>query len=272
MDEVWSYEHSVECPVRAEFAWRFWTDVRNWAMDADVESVELDGAFATGARGATITRSRGRVEWQIGDVEPGRSAIIVFPVEGAVAQVRWTFEDLGERTRLTQRIALAGEGADKLIPVVAPMVEANTPAGMQKLCEAISAASDPFPGVWELDASTLDYQRGRPGRRAVYSIARLGDGLQFTLDADDADGKPMHHVYGGRLDGAEVAIAGTPFVLVMQRPDRDTIESILKKDGQVVDRWTRTMQADGRSMIITQHGFLEDGSPFRNCGTYRRRG
>ena len=58
MDEVWSYEHSVECPVRAEFAWRFWTDVRNWAMDADVESVKLDGPFASGSRGATITRSR----------------------------------------------------------------------------------------------------------------------------------------------------------------------------------------------------------------------
>ena len=112
MDEVWSYEHSVECPVRAEFAWRFWTDVRNWAMDADVESVKLDGPFASGARGATITRSRGRVEWRLADVEAGRSAIIEFPVEGAVAQVRWIFEDLGERTRLTQRIGLVGEGAD----------------------------------------------------------------------------------------------------------------------------------------------------------------
>ena len=62
---------------------------------------------------------------------------------------------------------------------------------------------DDFVGVWELDPSTLNYEHGRPGRRAVYSIARTAEGLEFTLDADDADGKPMHFVYGGKLDGVD---------------------------------------------------------------------
>jgi len=29
--------------------------------------------------------------------------------------------------------------------------------------------SDPFIGTWELDPDTLDYQFGRPGRRATYA-------------------------------------------------------------------------------------------------------
>ena len=57
---------------------------------------------------------------------------------------------------------------------------------------------------WELAADTLDYQCGRPGRRAVYTIETVADGLRFTLDADDADDKPIHHVYGGKLDGGDV--------------------------------------------------------------------
>jgi hypothetical protein len=127
-----------------------------------------------------------------------------------------------------------------------------------------------FLGAWELDPSTLDYQHGRPGRRATYVIDVDGDGLRFTLDADDPDGKPMHHVYGGRLDGADVPIANTDFALALSMPDEHTIESVLKKNDRIVDRWTRTVQPDGQSLLIAQHGKKPDGQPFRNIGTYRR--
>jgi hypothetical protein len=130
--------------------------------------------------------------------------------------------------------------------------------------------ADPFTGVWELDPETLDYEQGRPGRRAVYTIEPEADGLRFTLDADDADGKPMHFVYGGRLTGEEVAIPNTAFGLALTRIDGRTIESTLKKDGVVIDRWTRTLQPGGDAMLITQHGFKADGRAFRNNGIYRR--
>ena len=60
-DMVWSFEHSLECRVSVESAWRFWTDVRNWALDADVASVEIDGPFAAGALGVTMSKSAGRI-------------------------------------------------------------------------------------------------------------------------------------------------------------------------------------------------------------------
>ena len=43
---AWTFEHSIDCRVSAEFAWAFWTNVRNWALDADVESIEIDAPFA----------------------------------------------------------------------------------------------------------------------------------------------------------------------------------------------------------------------------------
>jgi hypothetical protein len=66
--EAWAFEYSVACPVTTEFAWRFWTDVNNWRLDTDVESVELNGPLAAGSRGATNTWSTGKGEWRIASV------------------------------------------------------------------------------------------------------------------------------------------------------------------------------------------------------------
>src|SRR5215831_10332128 len=105
---AWTYEHSVDCEVTVEFAWDFWTNIKNWALDADVESVEIDGPFATGARGFTNSKSSGRIEWRLVEVRVGR-AVIEFPLPGAVGRCVWTFADTAGCTRITQRWMLQGE-------------------------------------------------------------------------------------------------------------------------------------------------------------------
>jgi hypothetical protein len=138
----------------------------------------------------------------------------------------------------------------------------------------MATAPDPFVGTWDLDPSTLDYQHGRPGRRAVYVIAARPDGgLTFDLDADDPDGNPMRIGYGGSLDGADQPLADKPAVdaLTLTRLGPTLVESAAKKDGRIVDRWTRELQADGATMVIIQHGVRPDGSAFRNRSVYRRR-
>lgn len=134
----------------------------------------------------------------------------------------------------------------------------------------MSAHTDPFLGTWELDPETLDYQHGRPGRRAVYRIEPAAEGLHFILDCDDADGKRLEIRYGGPVDGRDQPIAGTDAVLVLKRSDENNLESVVKRGGQVVDRWTREILPDGDTMRIVQHGFKPDGSAFRNTGLYRR--
>ena len=129
---------------------------------------------------------------------------------------------------------------------------------------------DPFVGRWELDPSTLDYQFGRPGRRAIYEIDQTPEGFQFHLDADDADGKPMKIVYGGPLDGLDKPVPGSDAALVLTRLNDRTMESILKRSGKVVDRWTRELLSDGKTMKIVQHVVGPGGEKFLNTGLYRR--
>jgi phosphoribosylanthranilate isomerase len=134
-----------------------------------------------------------------------------------------------------------------------------------------AADNDPFPGVWELDPETLDYQVGRPGRRALYVIERSPEGLRFHLDGDDADGKRMTFSYGGALDGREQQIPSSDAVLVLTRHSKILIESALKRGGKVVDRWTREILSDRDTMRITQHVVRPDGSETHNVSIYRRR-
>jgi hypothetical protein len=135
-EPVWTFEHSIDCAVSAEFAWNFWTNVRNWALDADVESIEIDGPFSAGARGGTNSKSSGRVEWRIVEVQTGR-AVIEFPLSGAVGRFVWTFRDIGGRTRITQHCMVDGEHADSYAKAAGPSLEAGIPAGMRKLCQTM---------------------------------------------------------------------------------------------------------------------------------------
>lgn len=138
----------------------------------------------------------------------------------------------------------------------------------------MASAPDPFVGTWDLDPSTLDYQHGRPGRRAVYGItARADGGLDFDLDADDPDGNGMHVVYGGSLDGADQPLppGPGPDALTLTRLSPTMVESAAKKGGKVIDRWTRELMPDGATMVIIQHGVRPDGTAFQNRSVYRRR-
>jgi len=133
-----------------------------------------------------------------------------------------------------------------------------------------AADPDPFVGTWVLDPSSLHYEHGRPSLRATYIIERTSGGMQFHLDAEDAEGKPLKVTYGGPLDGRDQPIPGTNTVLVLTRIDQNTIESVLKREGQIVDRWTREMLPDLKTIRIIQHGSQPSGEEFRNTSFYRR--
>ena len=131
--------------------------------------------------------------------------------------------------------------------------------------------TDPFLGTWDLDPSTLNYESGRPGKRARYVITAAPNGLLFSLDADDADGKPMKVQYGGPLDGSGQALPGDGgLVVVLKRLNERSIESVLKRGETVLDRWTRDLSEDGESMTITQYVSRPNGPGLRNTGVYRR--
>ena len=139
-EPAWAFKHSADCEINVEFAWDFWTNVKNWILDSDVESVEIDGPFAAGTRGFTNSKSSGHIEWRIVEVGDGR-AVIEFPLSGAVGRCVWTFESTAGGTKITQCCTLQGEQADAYAKAVAAGLEAGIPAGMKKLCRTMEDAA-----------------------------------------------------------------------------------------------------------------------------------
>lgn len=137
MEETYTFEYGIECPVAREFAWRFWSTVSNWALDSDVESVELNGPFASGSHGVTMSRSSGRIEWKLSNVQAEKGAVVEISVPGAKAQFEMLFEDSGSVTRITQRIRIEGENALAL----GQALQQGIPEGMKKFCTKMAEAA-----------------------------------------------------------------------------------------------------------------------------------
>jgi hypothetical protein len=135
---AWETRYSVEAAASTEFAWRYWTDVRNW--DDPPARFEFTGPFVTGARGLTHLPGAPPIEWFVRDLVPGSAATIEIPADGAALSFEWKFERVGAgRTLLTQRIALRGANAENYLGY-AKVLEENLPLGMKKMASAMEKA------------------------------------------------------------------------------------------------------------------------------------
>jgi hypothetical protein len=137
-EAAWETSYSIKTRASADFAWNYWTDVKNW--DDPPARFEFRGPFVPGARGLTHLPEQPPIEWFVRDVWPGLAATIEIPAEGASVTFHWKFEPTGERTALlTQRISLQGENKQNYLGY-AKTLEENLPHGMKKMASAIERA------------------------------------------------------------------------------------------------------------------------------------
>ena len=133
-------EHAVEAEVSSSFAWSWRTDINNW--DDPPAQFQLDGPFASGSWGTTLLPGQEPVRWQIRDVRPGAGFIIEMPLDGAVLSFEWLFDAVSEqRTRITQRIVIAGDNAAAYVNQVQAGFGSNLPDGMKRIADAMVRAA-----------------------------------------------------------------------------------------------------------------------------------
>jgi Polyketide cyclase / dehydrase and lipid transport len=137
------FEHSIECQIGRDFAWKFWTNIDNWAVvDPAVEWAKLEGPFIAGTKGRTKPRGADPNEWKLAEVEEGKRAVIELAAPGATMKFHWSFVDLpGGGVRLTQKIAFEGERAAEYEEGM-NMLEKGVPSGMERLVEAMLKAAN----------------------------------------------------------------------------------------------------------------------------------
>jgi uncharacterized protein YndB with AHSA1/START domain len=103
-------ERSRTTKASPDRVWTIWSDTSTWPhWNPDVEAVSLKGPFQTGSRGEMTTRSGGRHDILIDDVEPGRTFTVDSTgVPTVHLRFRCEVAPEGEGSRISQSVSMRG--------------------------------------------------------------------------------------------------------------------------------------------------------------------
>src|SRR6476469_641417 len=74
---------------------------------------------------------------------------------------------------------------------------------------ATAAAADSNIGTWKLNVAKSKFSPGPAPKSQTLKIEAWGtDGVTYTADGVDADGKPTHWTFQGKYDGKAVPFKG----------------------------------------------------------------
>ena len=116
-------------------------------------------------------------------------------------------------------------------------------------------AADPLIGTWKLNEAKSKFTPGTAKSTRVVYEAR-GDQVRITADGVNADGKPTHSEWIGKLDGKDYSVTGDPNADMRsyRKVDDRTLDFTGKKGGKITVTGRVVVAADGKSRTITTSG------------------
>ena len=116
-------------------------------------------------------------------------------------------------------------------------------------------AADPLVGTWKLNEAKSKFTPGTgKNTRVVYETR--GSQVRITADGVNADGKPTHSEWIGKLDGKDYSITGDPNAGMRsyRKVDDRTLDFTGKKGGKISVTGRVVAAADGKSRTVTTSG------------------
>ncbi len=135
---------------------------------------------------------------------------------------------------------------------------------------ATAAAADQHSGTWKMNPDKSKYNPGPAPKSATVKIEADENGIKINAEATNADGSALHVQYDAKFDGKDYPVTGVPNAdtVSVKRIDANTIESTLKKGGQVVTTVTSTVSKDGKTRTSTFKGKDAQGHDVNNVVVY----
>nr|MDQ2868627.1 hypothetical protein [Verrucomicrobiota bacterium] len=131
------------------------------------------------------------------------------------------------------------------------------------------AADDAFMGTWKLNESKSKIPAGAHKNTTVV-YAPSGEEVTITVDGVDPSGKPVHHVWEGKMDGTDYAAKGSDMhnARAYTKVDAHTITYTVMKDGKKVGQGKVVVAADGKSRTVTETDTGADGKELSTTAVY----
>jgi hypothetical protein len=137
----------------------------------------------------------------------------------------------------------------------------------------IASAADSNVGTWKLNLAKSKFNPGPAPKSQTLKIEAMGtDGVSYSADGIDADGKPMHWEFQAKYDGKFNPFKGNPDadMIAYKRIDANTIEATTQRKGAVTGHSKAVVSADGKTRTLTQTGKNAKGQDINNVLVYER--
>jgi hypothetical protein len=142
------------------------------------------------------------------------------------------------------------------------------------LAMGISAvAADSNLGTWKMNPAKSKFDPGPAPKSQTLKIEAWGaDGVKYTADGMDGDGKPSHWEMQAKYDGKFVPFKGNPDadMLAYKRIDANTVEATTQLNGKVMGKSRIVVSADGKTRTLTQTGKNAKGQDVHNTVVYEK--
>src|SRR6267142_130916 len=125
-----------------------------------------------------------------------------------------------------------------------------------------AAAADQHSGTWKMNPAKSKYSPGPAPKSSTIKVEADEKGVKIVA----ADGSPSHIQYDAKFDGKDYPVTGLPNAdtVSVKRIDANTIESTMKKGGQVVMTVTSQVSNYGKTRTSTFKGKDAEGHDVLN--------
>ena len=133
-----------------------------------------------------------------------------------------------------------------------------------------AAADDQHSGTWKMNPAKSKYSPGPAAKSVNLKIESDENGIKIDAEGTDGDGNPTHVQYDAKFEGKDYPVTGLPYAetVSVKRIDTNTIQSTLKKAGQVVMTVTSTVSNYGKMRTSTFKGKDAQGRDVNNVVVY----
>jgi len=137
----------------------------------------------------------------------------------------------------------------------------------------IPLAQSELLGTWKLNVEKSKFNPGPAPKSSVLTYEAAGEATKVTNEGVNAQGNPTKSVFGPFAnDGKPSPVTGVPDFneSTYKKVNDTTVEFVRLKDGKEVQRGTRVVSTDGKTLTFTTKGANASGQQIDNVAVYEK--
>jgi hypothetical protein len=134
------------------------------------------------------------------------------------------------------------------------------------------AFGDQHSGTWKMDPAKSKYSPGPAAKNLTLKVEADEKSVKIDSEGTDGEGNPTHVQYDAKFDGKDYPVTGLSYgdTVTVKRIDANTLQTTIKKGGQVVMTVTSKVSADGKTRTSTFKGKDAKGNAVHNVVVYEK--